>query len=40
MGSHWLWHTFGAVTTALLVEFFYRVEGGNHVATASPGRSV
>jgi hypothetical protein len=27
MGSHWLWHTFGAVTTALLIEFYYRVEG-------------
>ena len=26
MGSHWLWHTFGAISTALLVEFFYRVE--------------
>jgi hypothetical protein len=27
MGSHWLWHTFGAAATALLVEYFYRVEG-------------
>lgn len=27
MGSHWLWHTFGAITTALLIEYFYRVEG-------------
>jgi hypothetical protein len=27
MGSHWLWHTFGAVATAFLIEFFYRVEG-------------
>jgi predicted membrane channel-forming protein YqfA (hemolysin III family) len=26
MGSHWLWHTFGAASTALLIEFFYRVE--------------
>jgi len=26
MGSHWLWHTFGAATTALLIEYFYRVE--------------
>lgn len=26
MGSHWLWHTFGAIATALLIEFFYRVE--------------
>jgi hypothetical protein len=27
MGSHWLWHTFGAITTALIVEYFYLVEG-------------
>ena len=27
MGSHWLWHVFGAIATAMLVEFFYRVEG-------------
>lgn len=27
MGSHWLWHTFGAITTALVVEYFYLVEG-------------
>lgn len=26
-GSHWLWHTFGAISTALVIEFFYRVEG-------------
>ena len=26
MGSHWLWHTFGAISVALLIEFFYRVE--------------
>ncbi|MBY0512437.1 MAG: hypothetical protein K2P78_00830 [Gemmataceae bacterium] len=26
MGSHWLWHTFGAVSTALVVEYFFRVE--------------
>jgi hypothetical protein len=26
MGSHWLWHLFGAAATALLVEYFYRVE--------------
>ena len=28
MGSHWLWHTFGAACTALVIEFYYRVEGG------------
>jgi hypothetical protein len=27
MGSHWLWHSFGAAATALLIEYFYRVEG-------------
>ncbi|MBX9579799.1 MAG: ceramidase [Gemmataceae bacterium] len=27
MGSHWLWHTFGAITTALVIEYFYLVEG-------------
>src|SRR5262249_26043040 len=27
MGTHWLWHTFGAVTTAALTEYVYRVEG-------------
>jgi hypothetical protein len=26
MGTHWLWHSFGAITTAILAEFFYRVE--------------
>jgi hypothetical protein len=27
MGSHWLWHTFGAISTAAVVQFFYKVEG-------------
>ena len=27
MGSHWLWHTFGAITTFLIIEYFYLVEG-------------
>jgi hypothetical protein len=26
MGSHWLWHTFGAITTTLIIEYFYLVE--------------
>jgi len=26
-GTHWLWHVFGAVATALIIEFFYKVEG-------------
>lgn len=27
MGTHWLWHVFGAVTTQALYEYFYRLEG-------------
>jgi hypothetical protein len=27
MGTHWLWHLFGAITTGFVVEYFYRVEG-------------
>jgi hypothetical protein len=27
MGTHWLWHTFGAIATAALIQFFYKVEG-------------
>lgn len=27
MGTHWLWHTYGAVTTLLMIEYFYRLEG-------------
>ena len=27
MGSHWLWHTFGATSTAMMVQYFYKVEG-------------
>jgi len=26
MGSHWLWHTFGAISTVFVIEFFYKVE--------------
>jgi hypothetical protein len=26
MGTHWLWHSFGAVTTALVIEYFFRLE--------------
>ena len=28
MGTHWLWHTFGAFCTAFVIEYFYRVERG------------
>jgi hypothetical protein len=27
MGTHWLWHIFGAVTTQWMYEYFYRLEG-------------
>lgn len=27
MGTHWLWHTFGAITTQATMEYFYRIEG-------------
>jgi len=27
MGTHWLWHTFGAITTCGIIEYFYRIEG-------------
>lgn len=27
MGTHWLWHTFGAATTLALSEYVYRLEG-------------
>jgi len=29
MGTHWLWHTFGAATTAALTEYVYLIEGVN-----------
>lgn len=29
MGTHWLWHTFGAITTAALSEYVYLIEGVN-----------
>lgn len=35
MGSHWLWHTFGAITTALIIEYFYLVEG-ERIPTLTP----
>jgi hypothetical protein len=37
MGSHWLWHCFGAASTALIVEYFYLVEGeSTNSAAMSP----
>jgi hypothetical protein len=26
MGTHWLWHLFGALTTAMMIEYFFRLE--------------
>ncbi len=36
MGTHWLWHTFGAVSTALVIEYFYLVEGEGLTTQPSP----
>lgn len=33
MGTHWLWHFFGAVTTQAVYEYFYRLEGDQGVLT-------
>jgi hypothetical protein len=27
MGTHWLWHTFGALSTAAVVYYFFKIEG-------------
>ena len=45
MGTHWLWHTFGALTTMTLAEYLYRIEGrvlnplphGSSTRSAYPG---
>ncbi len=39
MGTHWLWHTFGAVCTAFVIEYFYRVERGE-VRSPAPAEEV
>jgi hypothetical protein len=39
MGSHWLWHLFGAITTYLIIEYFYLVEGEAQ-ESASPAEVV
>jgi hypothetical protein len=36
MGSHWLWHTFGAISTAMMIQFFYKVEGEKPAKAESP----
>jgi hypothetical protein len=32
MGTHWLWHTYGAATTLFLTEYFYRLERDDALA--------
>jgi hypothetical protein len=36
MGTHWLWHTFGALTTAALTEYVFLIEGVNLRKPAPP----
>jgi hypothetical protein len=40
MGSHWLWHTFGAASTALIIEFYYRVEGETRPDESETGHTT
>ena len=37
MGTHWLWHVFGAVTTQAMIAYFVAVEGGDVPLTGPPG---
>lgn len=40
MGTHWLWHTFGAITTFAIAQYFYLLEGGSPPSrTAAPHAS-
>ncbi|MCS7022152.1 MAG: hypothetical protein NZ703_06395 [Gemmataceae bacterium] len=32
MGSHWLWHSFGASATACVLEYFYHLEASAHAS--------
>jgi hypothetical protein len=34
MGTHWLWHAFGALSTLALSEYFFRIEGEGHESRA------
>ena len=36
MGTHWLWHVFGAACTACLAEFIYRVESADRPTAPAP----
>jgi hypothetical protein len=40
MGTHWLWHTFGCFATALLFEYFYRLEKGEPPSGNGQGRPI
>lgn len=45
MGTHWLWHTFGALTTFALMEYFYRLEAeslgpATAAGSAAGGRDI
>jgi hypothetical protein len=33
VGTHWLWHVFGAAATAALIEYLYRLRRGRIAAT-------
>ena len=35
MGTHWLWHTFGALTTLAITEYFYLIEGESALPSSS-----
>jgi hypothetical protein len=37
MGSHWLWHTFGAIATWCVIEYFYRLRADDILAPAPAG---
>lgn len=37
MGTHWLWHTFGAAATAALSEYIYRIEGRAELVQSDRG---
>jgi hypothetical protein len=36
MGTHWLWHLFGAATTAALIEYLYRLRNERLFASGRP----
>jgi hypothetical protein len=36
VGTHWLWHTFGAISTAAVIQYFYKVEGGKPAKAEAP----